>query len=117
MNIAFALYILKNFAESFYSLWKRKKMDLINIPIIVNLLGFCLSILWTVRYYTHWSVIDADKLDNPDMIDVEILKKINNDDTISLYIIMAMLLGIQWMRAIFAFQINRFFGPLLAMIT
>ena len=103
INIVFVMYIFKNLSESFYAMWKRKRMDYVNPAILINLFAFILTSIWVYRYYTYWSVIDMTTIRDEELVNVEIFKKINQDEDVSLYMIMALLLGIQWVRAIFAF--------------
>ena len=94
MNCVFVLYIFKNLCESFYAMWKRKKMDYVTPAILTNLCGLLITIIWVYRYKTSWSNIDPSTLRDEELVNVEMFKLINDDETVSLYILMALLLGI-----------------------
>jgi hypothetical protein len=57
------LYLLKNIAEKYYAMSRRKKSTILTLEYIVNIAGLILFIVWTFKHFNEWEVINIENLD------------------------------------------------------
>jgi hypothetical protein len=74
--------------------------------------------IWIIRHYEVWDVVSTDLLPggNTDMVNVMVIENIFGDEYINIYILITIIIAIQWVRAISAFYVSRFFGPLIKIL-
>jgi hypothetical protein len=110
------LYLFKNIMERFYALSQQKRVHLMSFDFAVNLVALITFIVWNIRHFSSWIQYDDSKLKNPDFTTVIIFENISSDPSVNIYIILAILIAFQWSRSIYAFQVTRFFGPLIKIL-
>ena len=76
-----------------------------SIDFALNWASFIATLIWLYRYLTYWSQVSTSDLPggNTDFESTIVVEQIQKDHDTNIYILMAVVIGIQWSRAIFAF--------------
>lgn len=98
-------YLLRNFLEAFYVSSKRKRPNLLTSEFVINFVSMVVWVVGMIRYYGSWSKVSVDDLPGgeTDFENAIVLEQIWADSTYNIYILVALLVSIQWTRSIFIF--------------
>jgi len=89
--------------QKYHALSWRKQIRFFDFEIIINLTGFIAFIVWNVMHFNYWTDIDKTKLDDSDFEKVQVMVNYLNDEDVNIFIIMAVLVSVQWVRSLWVF--------------
>jgi len=89
--------------QKYHALSWRKQIRFFDFEIIINLTGFIAFIVWNVMHFNYWTNIDKTKLDDSDFEKVQVMVNYLNDEDVNIFIIMAVLVSVQWVRSLWVF--------------
>jgi len=89
--------------QKYHALSWRKQIRFFDFEIIINLTGFIAFIVWNVMHFNYWTNIDKTKLDDSDFEKVQVMVNYLNDEDVNIFIIMAVLTSVQWVRSLWVF--------------
>lgn len=67
-------------------------------------------------HFNYWTDIDKDKLLDSDFEKVQVMENYLDGDVVNIFVIMAVLVSVQWVRSLWVFQVSKFFGPLIKIL-
>lgn len=67
-------------------------------------------------HFNYWTEIDKTKLLDSDFEKVQTMVNYLDDEEINIFIIMAVLVSVQWVWSLWVFQVSKFFGPLIKIL-